>query len=242
MTPRYPGARWIPSGSDRGPNNGPVSFSWHEAVTTAGVDAIAGWVSQGDSCHGFVGRHGDTGQYKDFDRVAYGTLNGNQRGVVTWETWDDLLPATGMSPDGSHGSNDFPWTPEQCERIADIIAWANVELGIPIHFMRTTREPGHAPHRLGVPNFTGRVDIGYGPDQWTTSPGKSCPGDLRVLQLRDAILPRAAVLADGMRAGRWSTLPTGDVDIAAALARNGAPSAPEPFDVIRYISEPAYLG
>jgi len=221
MTPRYPGAVWMPVGQDLGANNGPVSFSWHEAVTTGSKEAIAGWVNQENSCHGFVAQYGDCAQYKDFDRVAYGVLNGNSKGVCTWETWDDLLPATNRSPDGSHGPNDFPWDAGQCERIADIIAWANHVLGIPIHFMRATNEPGHAPHRLGVPSAGGNVDIGFGPDTWTSHPGKECCGDLRVLQLRDHIIPRAAALAAGMRNGSITTLPTGDVDLATALQRGG---------------------
>jgi hypothetical protein len=162
-------------------------------------------------------------QYKDFDRVAYGVYQGNQRGVITIETWDDLYPQPhnghpgGTSWDGSHGPNDYSWTDQQVERIADVIMWMNQALNIPIHFMANTRERGHAPHRLGVPNPTGNVDVGYGPDQWTTHPGKECPGDLRILQLRDVCLPRAAALV----AAGCTPLPDGPVNLAAACARTG---------------------
>lgn len=248
MVARYPGARWIPSGTDQGPNNGPNAFSWHEAVTTA--SSVAGWVETTNSCHGFIAKDGTAEQYKDFDRVAYGTLNGNQRGVVTWETWDDLLPSTNRSPDNSHGPNDFPWSPEQCERIADIIAWASTALNIPIHFMADTRERGHAPHRLGVPNPSGAVYVGFGQDTWTSHPGKQCPGDMRILQLRDKILPRARQLVGS------TPLPAGPVNLATALARAGGGTPPPPvetdwFDmatkeelkavVTQCINDPAFL-
>jgi len=42
MTQRYPGAIFHPAGRDLGGNNGPVSFSWHGAITTGTGIGIAG--------------------------------------------------------------------------------------------------------------------------------------------------------------------------------------------------------
>lgn len=218
MTPRYPGARWYGIGGNGDPCR-PRACSWHEAVTTAGVDRIAGWVQSARACHGFTAEDGDAGQFADFHEAVNGTAAGNGE-VLTWENWDGLLVATGRSPDGSFGPNDLDWTPAQFERNADIMAWMVDALGIPLHLMASTRERGHGPHRLGVPQAGGRVKLNYGPDKWTAHPGKECPGDLRILAL-PAMLARAQVILDGVRAGRWGWLPQGPVDVANLRAGTG---------------------
>lgn len=230
MTPRYPGAWWMPTGPSREGYNSHRCWTTHEAVTTGGVRAIHGWSSSAKACHGFTAQDGDCGQFVDFDQIVAGTYEGNGY-AVTWENWDDLLPSTNRSPDGSHGPNDFPFSAQQVERNADIAAWAVDAIGIPLDWMTNTRQAGHAPHRLGVPNPDGRINVGYGPDQWTTHPGKQCPGDMRIIQLRDVILPRARVILAAVRAGRCTWLPPGPVNLVAALARTGGavtPPAPQP--------------
>lgn len=232
MTPRYPGARWY-GGTGNGDPCSHEGCSWHQAVTTAGVDNLIGWGQQAKSFHMVVARYGDCGQGADFDEAVNGTKDGNGR-MLTVETWDDLLVSTERSPDGSHGANDFPWDDGQRERIVDIGAFLNIELGIPIRRMMNTRERGHAPHRLGVPSPSGSVDVGYGPDRWTKWPGKACCGDERIRQLfgddlqcgPGSIIFDMQRLADAIRAGRATYLPTGNVDVAAARARyNGGRSA-----------------
>jgi hypothetical protein len=230
MTPRYPGARWLPSGADQGGNGGPVAMSWHGAITKGDMNAIAGWVSSANACHGFVERRGACAQYKDFDRVAYGVGSGNQRGVVTWETWDDLSPATASYDDVNRGS----WTGEQCERIADIIAWADHDLGIPIQRMHSTRSAGHGPHGTGISaraSLRG-ISVYEGPDAWSSDSHKPCPGDLRIIQLygpnldggEGSILWRAGVISSAVATGRCGWLPQGAVDLRSALARTGSPA------------------
>lgn len=217
--PRYPGARWYPGIGGNGGYCSARSTSWHEAVTTAGVDAVSGWASQEHPCHGFTAEDGDAGQWADFHESVNGTYQGNGE-VITWENWDGLLVATGRSPDGSFGPNDRKWTAQQFERNADIAAWQVDGLGIPLHNMQNTEEPGHGPHRLGVPDATGNVQLHYGPTQWTMHRGKQCCGDLRILGL-PAMLARAAVILAAVRAGRCTWLPTGPVNLTAALARTG---------------------
>lgn len=222
MAPKYPGAVWKPTGGNGDPCR-PRAASWHEAVTTAEV-SVYGWNQTAAACHGFIGRYGDAEQYVDFYEAVNGVAAGNGE-VLTWETWDGLIPATNRSPDGSFGPNDRRWTDEQAERIVDIIAWQVGALGIPARWMESTRERGNAPHRLGVPSAGGAVKINYGPDKWTKWAGKECPGDQRVKQLRDEIIPAAAILAPLLASGRASTLPPGRVNVAAARARylGGAP-------------------
>lgn len=217
-----------------GGNGGSCSYeacSWHEAVTTGTVDGLIGWTRTARACHMVIGQGGDVGQACDFHESVNGTAAGNGR-MITVETWDGLLPATNRSPDGSFGPNDRAWNAQMAERIADIIAWMSMSkaaggLGIPIRAMNSTRETGHAPHRLGVPSAGGAVKIPYGPDQWTAWPGKECPGDRRVEQIRGPILTRAAELAGGMLAGNWGTLPPGPVDLVAAYKRGGGFAGPD---------------
>lgn len=220
MTPRYPGATWRGPGGNGDGACSHRSCSWHEVVSTS--NSVYAWNAGARACHLYNGQQGQAEQYADFDERVSGTYQGNPD-VLTVENWDGLLPSTGRSPDGSFGPNDRPFTDEQVERAIDEAAWmslpAPIGLGIPLRWMNTTREAGHAPHRLGVPRATGKVQIPYGPDQWTTHPGKECPGDQRVVQLRDVIIPGARVLAPLLAAGKVQTLPPGPVDVAFARAR-----------------------
>lgn len=228
MTPRYPGARFYGQGGNGAGRCTYRSCSWHEAVTTAGVAGIASWNSGAKACHGFTAQDGDAGQFCDFHETVSGVKDGNGE-VLTWENYDGLTPATNRSPDGSFGPNDRPFSPQMFERNADIAAWMSIAkseggLGIPLHLMTNTEQPGHGPHRLGVPQAGGKVKLNYGPTQWTVHPGKECPGDMRVQQL-PSMLERAAVIVAAVKAGRCGWLPQGAVDLKAALARTGSAPA-----------------
>jgi hypothetical protein len=214
----YPGADYRRTGGNGGRCSVRVQ-TFHEAVTISET-SVYGWNQTAKACTGYIGRYGNCEQYCELEESVNGTYQGNSY-ATTWESWDGLLPATGRSPDGSFGPNDRGWTPEQCERIADIIAHGYIAKGVPVRWMNATSEAGNAPHRLGVPRADGDVKIGYGPDQWTMHPGKQCPGDKRVLQLRDQIIPRAAVIAKAILEDRCTYLPRGPVDLESALARTG---------------------
>ena len=219
MVPRYPGFIWRGGGGSG--FNAAEGCSWHEVVNIA-EESVKSWNDGADACHGYVGRYGYGEQYADFDKQVAGVKDDNHR-ILTIESWDGLIPSTNRSPDGSFGPNDRRWDDGQAERIIDIIAWMSLPkpagLGIPVRWMNWTNERGHAPHRLGVRNPNGRVKTNTGPASWTRWNGKECPGDLRVLQLRDEIIPAAAVLAPLMRAGRVEPLPPGRVNVGAARAR-----------------------
>ena len=223
--PRYPGATWLPAGSDLGYNGGPKAFAWHTAITTA--SSIRGWVEQSNASQGWVGPRGNAEQYKDFDRACYGTLDGNYNGVVTIETWDGLNVQTATEQD----VNRDPWPAVMCERIADWIAWGDLELGIPTQRLHRTDSAGNGPHRTGIRNATTNLPNGNvfeGPGRWSSSTSKPCCGDKRLVQMygpdmdgNGVILQRARVIRDGVAAGRCTWLPPGDVDLHAALVRTG---------------------
>lgn len=217
MAPRYPGFTW--RGGGGGGSNSHRACSWHEVVSTA-ESSVKGWNDGANACHGYVGRYGDGEQYAEFDERVAGVKDDNGS-VLTIETWDGLLPSTGRSPDGSFGPNDRRWTDEQAERIVDIIAWMSLPntLNIPVRWMNATNERGHAPHRLGVRNPNGKVKTNTGPASWTAHDGKECPGDQRVLQLRDEIIPAAQKLAPALLSGACTTLPAGRVDVKFARSR-----------------------
>lgn len=234
MTPRYPGATWYPVGQDLGSNNGPNGVTTHGAITTGNGVAIGGWVDTSNACHGFVEHLGGAYQYKDFDQVAYGTLEGNYRGVITWETWDGLVVSTATYHDVNVGADQQPsglWTPEQCERLADIAAFDENELNIPAVMMHNTRDRAHGVHRSGIDNPTTEMGIRLwvGPDRFSVDMQKPCPGDKRILQYlgtgidggAGSILARARVIAAAVRAGTCGYLPVGDVNLIAAYARTG---------------------
>lgn len=97
------------------------------------------------------------------------------------------------------------WTPEQCESIARILAWAHQTYGIPLRLMTSsaTIERGIGWHRLGcngnfpsMPNIlAGRLQRGGG-EVWSSAFGKVCPGDNRIKQI-PAILERAIAITAG---------------------------------------------
>lgn len=246
MVARYSGATWYPTNNGvGGSNNGPVSCSWHGAITNGTGVGIAGWnLSDYSHCHGFVEKAGAAYQYVDFNYYVAGTLDGNYRGVITWETWDGLSPATATYNDVNRGV----WTDQQCERIADIVAFNENELGIPAQRMHSTRSSGNGPHGTGIPNRSSLqgLSVYEGPDRWSVDDHKPCPGDLRIRQLygpnldggAGSILARGRVIAEGVRAGRFGYLPVGDVNLRSALARGGAPVE---FDVLAWISDPGYV-
>jgi hypothetical protein len=226
MTPRYPGAFWLPVSAtgkrDRMPN-GPDTITYHEAVSP-NPTSVRGWVEGQAACQGYNGKNGRAEQYFDFDEEVAGVAEGNDH-CITWESYDGLKPindANGyrevqQDDPAIYGTsaNTGVWDPGQCERFADIGAWSLLNLNIPLALLPDSKpgRSGHGPHRLGIDPW--RADGG---ELWTRHPGKPCPGNLRILQI-PGILARAKVIAEAVQAGRCSWLPPGEVDLPSALAR-----------------------
>lgn len=103
------------------------------------------------------------------------------------------------------GSNVPAFTPEQCEAIARICAWAHQVHGIPLVPCPDSRpgSRGIAYHRQGIDGNFGSFAYGgrvSGGEVWSTSTGKVCPGDRRIHQLINVIIPRAQAIAGGQEA------------------------------------------
>lgn len=94
------------------------------------------------------------------------------------------------------------FTNQQIETIALAIVWGYEEHGIPIVPCPSSADSaeGIAFHRQGIDGnyisegyaYGGRV---AGGEVWSTSSGKVCPGDRRIKQLLEVIIPRARQLA-----------------------------------------------
>ena len=134
---------------------------------------------------------------RDFHANGYGGLESHfgVAGDGRLKQWQDLDFRADANFDGNHRcisietadrGEDFPkWTG------SDVPAW-------------TDAQPGHrgiAYHRMWVPHSTGDPDAPggpwHGPDcEFWTDPvkgrGKVCPGDRRIRQLKEIVIPRGA--------------------------------------------------
>ena len=208
----------------------PDSFVLHEVVNQVDIPEngspsnIAGWVQDSLATQFYVDFKGSIEQFCSSDRASFHCKDGNGHRLGI-ETEDD-------KPETAAQANAGAWTDRQRERIADLIAWGNQLHGIPIQLMRTSRSDdiGVGYHRLGVPSIAGGHDGWPDGEVWTLSPGKPCPGDRRIAQI-PAIVARAQVIADGVRAGSFGFLDKGPVDLSQALVRGGE------FDLLRWIDD-----
>lgn len=125
--------------------------------------------------------------------------SGTVVGAISIETEDDGTP------------ENTPWTANQLDRMAEFLAWANRELGIPLDRCPNPFLPGVGYHsmwgmnRLKVwePNATppygtfvdslGRTVNVYNP--WTNTVGKSCPAEARIAQFAGVIAAARALVA-----------------------------------------------
>lgn len=183
-------------------------------------------------------------QSRDTQFQSAANLEGNPR-VIAIENAD--MPPKWATNDG-HAVPAF--SASQAERIAQILAWCHKTHGIPLVLCPNSKpgSRGIAYHRQGVDGnflssgykYGGRVPGG---EKWSTSAGKVCPGDRRIDQLINIIIPRAIQLAGGTtppptppttvtgaRAGMFAQIVTADNRITEAMIgtdsevyiRNGA--------------------
>lgn len=136
-------------------------------------------------------------QSRDTKYRSAANLNGNYR-VLAIENEDHGSAFGSWNTSDGHAVPAF--TAAQCESIAKILVWCHQTHGIPL-VLAPDSKPGSrgiAYHRQGVDGnfgsfqYPGRV---AGGEVWSTSAGKVCPGDRRIAQLINTILPRARQLA-----------------------------------------------
>src|SRR5262245_4683157 len=146
---------------------------------------------QGLESHFGVAGSGRLKQWQDLDFQADSNNEGNPR-IISIETADK-----GESFPHWEGSDVPAWTDAQPDGIVDLVAWLCDRYDIPRQLVPDSRpgRRGIAYHRLGIPGnfsppFTGQVPGG---ELWTVLPkgrGKACPGDRRIAQIIDVVIPR----------------------------------------------------
>jgi hypothetical protein len=146
----------------------------------------------GTESHFGVGHDGTTYQWQDLDYSADANLNGS-RDVISIETAD-----YGEGPFGrwnTSGDNVPPWTPQQVEAIAKIIAWCCEEFDIPCVLIPDSKlgRKGIGYHAQGVPRKKTDTVSQTGGVLWSSAAGKVCPGRNRIAQI-PAVIQRARIL------------------------------------------------
>jgi hypothetical protein len=192
MATRYPGAEWDPlSATQTQPR-----MARHDVVcvhtmagTFAGTDGMFHENGYGgtESHFGLAGS-GRLKQWQDLDFTADANYEGSDR-VISIETADmgESFPAWG-------GSDVPPWTDRQIDVLVAGIGWLCDRYDIPKQLVANSSpgQRGIGYHRQGIDgNFTGpyRGRQGVG-ERWSKSGGKVCPGDRRIRQLIEIVIPR----------------------------------------------------
>ena len=194
----YPAAQWRPL-ADGNPD---AQMTAHDIVCVhtmvgflGGTETMFrkdGWT--GTESHFGVGGPSDLGldgtvyQWVDTDYQADANLEGNPR-LISIETSDG-------------GDETTPWTEAQLAAIAGIIVWACREHDIPAELVAdsTPGRRGIGYHRQGIEPW--KV---AGGERWSKANGKVCPGDVRIQQLLDDVIPRVQQeIGDGQ--GGFSTM------------------------------------
>lgn len=203
MSLRYPGSRWDPLSTKQ---TEPPMTSHDVACVHTMVGTLAGTSAMfhengygGTESHWGMGGEGEMDQWQDGMFEADANFNGNPY-VLSLETADkgpQFTPWTG---------SDVPaWTKKQVNAIVNWLIWVTSReahagcpatwnchrFGIPRSLIPDTKpgRRGIAYHRQGIDgNFPdGRVEGGV---LWSASKGKVCPGDRRIAQLKNEIIPR----------------------------------------------------
>jgi hypothetical protein len=186
----YPNAEWRPlaAGSPGATMDAHDIVCVHTMVgTLGGTESMFrqnGWT--GTESHFGVGGPADGAldgtvyQWVDTDDQADANLQGNHR-LISIETSDG-------------GDETNPWSDAQLDAITGIIVWACQTYAIPAALVAdsTPGQRGIGYHRQGIDPW--RV---AGGERWSSSNGKVCPGDVRIGQLVDVVIPRVQAQVGG---------------------------------------------
>lgn len=206
---RYSGAVWKPLG----PQTEPKLARKNKIILHTMVGSLTGTDSyfrsgngpgyDGTESHFGVGYDGMVYQWQDSDYQADAQLEGNDDGLSI-ETAD-----TGTGFPSWTGSNVPAWTSAQLDAIVDILVWACKTHNIPATLIADTADDtrGIGYHRQGIDPWRKA-----GCERYSTSYGKICPGDNRVKQLTETVIPRVQAIL----AGDWLEMAT-QAEVKAAV-------------------------
>lgn len=147
-------------------------------------------------------------QSRDTKYKSAANLNGNHR-IIAIENEDHGSAYGSWNVNDGHQVPGF--TEAQIEAIARICAWAYQVHNIPLVLCPDSKpgSRGIAFHRQGCDgNFAGYAYGGRvaGGELWSNAFGKVCPGDRRISQLINRIIPRARQIAGLEREGIFMAL------------------------------------
>jgi hypothetical protein len=200
MATVYPFAEFDPLGEQTEP-----AMLRHDIVCLHTMDNVFDDIDRAFHAGGFVGIESHFGvagdgrlkQWQDLEFQADANADGNPR-CISIETAD-----RGEDFPKWVGGDVPPWTDAQIDVIVPLVRWLCETFDIPKELVPDSKHDrrGIAYHRLGVPHSTGNPDSPGGPwlrpgcEQWSSGP-KSCPGDRRIAQLKEIIIPRVQAAAD----------------------------------------------
>lgn len=178
----------------------PINYSGVPRMRSAGPNVLIFHTIVGHdpapAAHFSLGGYGELTQSRDTLYQSAACLNGNPRAVAV-ETEDMGAPFPDWNTDDGH---QVPgWSEGQLNRAVDICVWAHQTYGIPLQLAADSKtgSPGVAYHRQGIDgNFTAANGYAYpgrvsGGEYWSEHVGKVCPGDRRIKQLIEIVIPRA---------------------------------------------------
>ena len=119
-------------------------------------------------------------QWVDTDDQADANLQGNHR-LISIETSDG-------------GDETNPWSDAQLDAITSLVVWACRTHDIPAELIADS-----APGRRGIGYHRQGIDPWRvaGGEKWSNANGKVCPGDVRIAQLVDVVVPRVQARVGG---------------------------------------------
>ena len=168
---RYSGAIWDPiPETNTQASITPTQFIVHSVIAPWTANRIGEYWRDSTNLesHFGLGYAGDLNQYVDTEVRADANASANVR-AVSIETASNL-----------QGTD--PWTDEQVERLIQLGFWLHETHGIPAQLPTTWNAPGMGYHRLFA--------------SWSTD-GTNCPGDARVDQFINVVLPGIQELING---------------------------------------------
>lgn len=179
----FPGAerKPIPQGSND-PFITPVGDVFHIAVTESRTLYSTFTDGRGIESTGYIRRDGSVEQYRPVNIECDAQGDGN--------SWISGGSRVGLNSWESQGMGDGEWTPEQIATIKAIIRWKHENFGTPLRVCPSPNSGGVGYHRLF--------------NAWNKN-AHSCPGDDRVRQFNNIIVPW---LNAGTPEGDWFDMTT----------------------------------
>ncbi|MFJ3793910.1 N-acetylmuramoyl-L-alanine amidase [Kitasatospora sp. NPDC090091] len=173
----YPGAQKmeLQPESDQQPAIRPTQFILHSIAAPWTPQRILEYWRDSTNLesHFGLGYDGSLGQFIGTETKADANMYANRRadgtGAVSLESASNL-------------QHTDPWTDAQIAAIIRLGVWLHQQHGIPLRVCRSATDPGFGYHRLFP--------------EWSDG-GTACPGDARVRQFHDVIMPGIIAAANG---------------------------------------------